>query len=60
MKHDDHRPLDGRPEQGAPRRQYHRPVLEVYGDLTEITQSMMTMMMMMNDGASHANKHFTS
>jgi hypothetical protein len=59
MKQDDSRPLDGRSKHIAPKKQYHRPVLEVYGDLTQITQSMMGMMMM-NDGASHANKHFTS
>jgi hypothetical protein len=58
MNQEDPRPLDGRSKQVAPRKPYHRPVLEVYGDLTEITQSMMGMMMM-NDGASHANKHFT-
>jgi hypothetical protein len=42
----------------APRKAYEKPVLHVYGDLTEITQSMMGSMA--NDGAAHPNMHFTS
>jgi hypothetical protein len=42
----------------ASRKAYEKPSLQVYGDLAEITQSMM--MGAMNDGAAHANKHFTS
>jgi hypothetical protein len=41
-----------------PRQPYQKPVLQVYGDLAEITQSMTGMMM--NDGAGHPNRHYTS
>jgi hypothetical protein len=40
------------------RKPYEKPVLQVYGDLSELTQSMTGSMM--NDGAGHPNKHFTS
>ena len=40
------------------RKPYHKPQLQVYGDLTEITQSLTGSRM--NDGAAHANMHFTS
>ena len=41
-----------------PRKRYEKPVLETYGDLAEITQSLKGKNM--KDGASHPNKHFTS
>jgi hypothetical protein len=41
------------------RKPYRKPVLQIYGDLGDITQSMMGMMAM-NDGSGHANKHFTA
>ena len=41
-----------------PRKRYEKPVLEMYGDLVEVTQSIMGKNM--KDGASHPNKHFTS
>ena len=40
------------------RKPYQKPQLQVYGDLTEITQSVVGMMM--SDGAGHPNMHFTS
>jgi hypothetical protein len=42
----------------ASRKAYERPLLQVYGDLTEITQNLMGTGM--NDGSGHPNKHFTS
>jgi hypothetical protein len=42
----------------ASRKAYDKPVLQVYGDLTEITKSMMAGMM--DDGSGHPNMHFTS
>ena len=44
--------------QPAPRRAYEKPVLQVYGDLTQITRSVRTSGS--NDGAAHPNKHFTA
>jgi hypothetical protein len=44
--------------QPRPRKSYQKPELQVYGDLTEISQSVMGMMA--NDGAGHPNRHFTS
>lgn len=41
-----------------PRKRYEKPVLELYGDLAAITQSVKGKNM--KDGASHVNKHFTS
>jgi hypothetical protein len=41
-----------------PRKRYEKPVLEMYGDLAQITQSVKGKNM--KDGASHPNKHFTS
>ncbi len=41
-----------------PRKRYEKPVLEMYGDLAEITKSVKGKNM--KDGASHPNKHFTS
>ena len=40
------------------RKSYEKPVLQIYGDLTEITQD--TRLSGTNDGASHPNKHFTA
>ena len=56
MKQDDTQRPGGRPDQ--PRKRYEKPVLEMYGDLAEITQSVKGKNM--KDGASHVNKHFTS
>jgi hypothetical protein len=44
--------------QTAARKAYEKPQLQVYGDLTEITQSVNGSKM--NDGAGHPNMHFTS
>jgi hypothetical protein len=49
----------GESPEPARRKPYRKPVLQIYGDLGAITQSMMGMMAM-NDGSSHVNKHFTS
>ena len=40
------------------RKAYEKPVLHIYGELTEITQA--TMLSGTNDGAAHPNKHFTA
>ena len=48
-------------EQSKPapaRKPYEKPQLQVYGDLAEITQSILGSKT--NDGAGHPNKHFTS
>jgi hypothetical protein len=58
MKQQDPTPFEERPPQPPVRKAYHKPQLQVYGDLTEITQSVTGTMM--NDGAGHPNKHFTS
>jgi hypothetical protein len=39
------------------RKAYEKPVLQVYGHLTEITQSMR--FFGMNDGGSHPNRHYS-
>ena len=56
MKQEDTPLPDGRSTQ--PRKRYEKPVLEMYGDLADITQSLKGKNM--KDGASHPNKHFTS
>ena len=56
MKQEDTPRPDGRTPQ--PRKRYEKPMLEMYGDLAEITQSLKGKNM--KDGASHPNKHFTS
>ena len=42
----------------APRKAYQKPRLQVYGDLTDITQGITGSKT--NDGSGHPNKHFTS
>jgi hypothetical protein len=49
---------DEHPNQNVPRKVYEKPRLEVYGDLTEISKSIVGNML--NDGSAHSNKHFTS
>jgi hypothetical protein len=39
------------------RKPYEKPVLQIYGELTEITQA--TRLTGQNDGGAHPNKHFT-
>ena len=56
MRHEDTPPPDARSNQ--PRKRYEKPVLEMYGDLAEITQSVKGKNK--KDGARHVNKHFTS
>jgi hypothetical protein len=46
------------PNQAQGRKPYHKPQLQVYGDLTEITKSQLGSGM--SDGAAHPNMHFTS
>jgi hypothetical protein len=58
MKPHDPTEFKQQPTQPPIRKAYDKPQLQVYGDLTEITQSMTGTMM--NDGAGHPNKHFTS
>jgi hypothetical protein len=48
----------GRPAGRPPsRKAYEKPTLQIYGDLTEITQSMK--FFGMDDGGSHPNRHYT-
>jgi hypothetical protein len=49
---------DERPGQQSPRKVYQKPELQVYGDLTAITQGLNALNS--NDGSGHPNKHFTS
>ena len=56
MKQENTLPSASRPT--PPRKRYEKPVLEMYGDLAEITQSLKGKNM--KDGASHPNKAFTS
>lgn len=58
MKSPDPLRSDARSSQGAPRKVYEKPRLEIYGDLTELTNSQMGSMD--QDGAGHPTKHFTS
>lgn len=58
MKPLDRQGTDESSDARPPRKPYQKPVLQVYGDLGEITQSMTGTMA--NDGAGHPNKHFTS
>jgi hypothetical protein len=50
-------PADGSSARPLSRKTYEKPVLQVYGNLTEITQSMR--LFGMNDGAAHPNRHFS-
>ena len=49
---------DDKPSQAPTRKTYQKPQLQVYGDLAEITNSILGSKT--NDGAGHPNKHFTS
>jgi hypothetical protein len=52
-------PAAPEPSRQAPtRKAYQKPQLEAYGDLAEITKSILGTHM--SDGAGHPNKHFTS
>jgi hypothetical protein len=42
----------------APHKAYHKPRLQVYGDLSEITLGKLGSKS--NDGSGHPNRHFTS
>ena len=39
------------------RKEYRKPVFQVYGDLTELTRAIIGTQA--NDGATHPNQHFT-
>jgi len=58
MKPQDIASADERSSQNAPRKAYEKPRLEVYGDLAEISKSIVGNNL--NDGAGHPNMHFTS
>jgi hypothetical protein len=58
MKPQDTPASDERPSQAPTRKAYQKPQLQVYGDLAEITNSILGSKT--NDGAGHPNKHFTS
>ena len=49
---------DGSSTPPASRKAYEKPVLQIYGDLAQITQA--TMLSGSNDGGGHPNKHFTT
>jgi hypothetical protein len=49
---------DDRASKHPSRKAYQKPQLQVYGDLTEITESLMGSKN--PDGSGHPNKHFTS
>jgi len=47
-----------KPSEPPKRKAYEKPQLQVYGDLGEITKSVLGTKT--NDGSGHPNKHFTS
>ena len=49
---------DERSSQAPARKVYQKPQLQVYGDLSEITQNVSGSKD--RDGGGHPNKHFTS
>jgi hypothetical protein len=49
---------DDRLSQPPARKTYQKPRLQVYGDLAEITKSVLGFKT--NDGSGHPNKHSTS
>jgi hypothetical protein len=57
MKPQESTPADARSTQPGTRKAYQKPQLQVYVDLTEITQNIAGSMA--HDGAGHPNKHFT-
>jgi hypothetical protein len=59
MKPQDDTPdSDKRSSQAPTRKAYQKPQLQIYGDLAEITKSVLGSKT--NDGAGHPNRHFTS
>ena len=51
-------PADAKSSKTPSRKAYHKPQLQVYGDLAEIVKSVVGTNK--NDGAGHPNKHYTS
>jgi hypothetical protein len=58
MKPQDTTDPDDRSTEVPARKAYQKPWLQVYGDLADITKTLMATMT--NDGSGHPNKHFTS
>jgi hypothetical protein len=58
MKSPDTPGADERLSQAPTRKPYQKPQLQVYGELSEITQSVMGSQD--SDGGGHPSKHFTS
>ena len=58
MKPEEARGAGAQSNQPPTRKSYQKPQLQVYGDLSEITRDLAGNMM--NDGAAHPNKHFTT
>jgi hypothetical protein len=58
MKPQDQPADDANTNPAPARRPYSKPLLQVYGDLAEITKSLLGSKT--NDGAGHPNRHFTS
>ena len=42
----------------TPRKAYRKPKLQTYGDLSDVTKSILGSKA--NDGAGHPNKHYTA
>ena len=49
---------EDRSSEAPTRKAYQKPQLQVYGDLAEITKTILGSKT--NDGSGHPNKHFTS
>jgi len=47
-----------RPGEAPARKAYQKPKLQVYGDLADITKTLLATMT--NDGSGHPDRHFTS
>ena len=58
MKPQDAPASDEKSSQTPGRKAYQKPQLQVYGDLAEITKTILGSKT--NDGSGHPNKHFTS
>lgn len=58
MKPQDAPAADERSSEAPARKAYEKPQLQVYGDLAEITKTILGSKT--NDGSGHPNKHFTS
>jgi hypothetical protein len=58
MKPQDDAGADDRSSQAAPRKPYEKPRLEIYGDLADLSKTILGSKMA--DGSAHPNRHFTA